>query len=233
MIVIAALTFFFTGCAQTESPLWTDVSYKNENAYTVGGGEIQTAVTAIEIEWVMSGVLTEYYDGESVVLFESSDKELSEPLTLRYLVEDGKLTVRYAANGRWNIRGLNKQLTVRIPQKTQLKELTVQCVSGSVTTNVAAERQRITVVDANVNCQLYQPYTLQVKSVSGNVTLSMPKDVGFTLEFSSVSGMFSSQAELKKEEKCYLYLGGENGISVSTVSGNCAVRLSEDESLGT
>lgn len=211
--VFAVVLCAFSGCGYIGGEYWTDVSYANEGAYTVGGGEISQSISEIVIDWVCDDVTVNQYNGTSVKVEETSDKEIEEDLKLRYLVDNGKLTVRFAANGRHDIRGLNKKLTVLVPMETVLDKLDIKSVSGNVDTVASVNELYVNNVSGSVtvNGVISGAY---VNTVSGAINIVG----GGILQANSVSGNIR------------LYTYGAASVDVSTVSGN--IDLALPESLG-
>ncbi|MGN0812279.1 MAG: DUF4097 family beta strand repeat-containing protein [Candidatus Coproplasma sp.] len=158
------------GCGIISGKLWTDVSYDNESAYTVGGGEITDTITEIEIDWSDDGVTVKYYQGDCIKVEETADKEIEEGLKLRYLVDNGKLTVQFATNGRHDIRGLNKKLNVLVPDGLTLDKLTVENVSGEIDAQIAAKELKAETTTGNVTVG-GSVQTIDTKTVSGRITV--------------------------------------------------------------
>lgn len=144
---------------------------------------------------------------------ETSDKEIEEDLKLRYLVDNGKLTVQFAANGRHDIRGLNKKLTVLVPMEVTLNKLDIKSVSGNVDTVASVNELYVNNVSGSVtvNGVISGAY---VNTVSGAINIVG----GGILQANSVSGNIR------------LYTYGAASVDVSTVSGN--IDLALPESLG-
>ena len=182
--VFVLAIFTFSGCGLISGNLWTDVSYDNESAYTIGGGEIAESISDIEVKWADDSVTVAYYDGTSIKIEESADKEIEEKLTLRYLVENGKLTVQFATNGRHDIRGLNKKLNVLIPTGVTLNKLTIKSVSGNVNSTVAVAQLFVNTVGGNVTAESVIGGA-SVNTISGNIDVTSS---GLGFQVASVSG---------------------------------------------
>lgn len=211
--VFAVALCAFSGCGYTNGEYWTDVSYDNESAYTIGGGEITKSISEIYIDWVCDDVTVKPYEGTAVKVEETSDKELEEGLKLRYLVEGGKLTVQYATCGRHNIRGLNKKLTMSVPVGTTLDKLNIESISGNIETQVLVNEINVNSVSGNVwASNVIQGAT--VNTVSGKITVAG----GAVIQADSVSGNIE------------LALGNVTAINAKTVSGG--IKLVLPESLG-
>lgn len=241
ILLLALVAVFAAGCNSIGVASWTDLVYDNESAYTVGGGQTAESVKEIDIDWVEGNVTVEYCDGDSLTISESADGEIPEKLALRYLVEEEKLTVKCASNGRHRIKDLDKKLFVGIPRGTRLDKLVIDSVSGDIKVeadaatlqidtvsgeiNARVDAEEITVdtVSANVNLYLGDFSSLEVNTVSGNIYTYLPQNLGFKLSYSTVSGIFSSPLEFRKGGKDYIRLDGESSMEVSTVSGKLSV----------
>ncbi|MGN0823607.1 MAG: DUF4097 family beta strand repeat-containing protein [Candidatus Coproplasma sp.] len=217
-VIFAALTAFalcaLCGCKGISmGALWTDVNYANESAYTVGGGEIAESISEIVIDWVCDDITVAYYSGTTVKVEESADTELEEKLQLRRLVQNGKLTVQFATNGRLNIKGLNKKLSVLIPSGVTLDKLNIESVSGNVDTVASVNELYVDNVSGSVTVNGVISEA-NVNTVSGAIHIVG----GGVLQANSVSGNIR------------LYTYGAGSVDVSTVSGN--IDLALPESLG-
>ncbi|MGN1103522.1 MAG: DUF4097 family beta strand repeat-containing protein [Candidatus Coproplasma sp.] len=183
MIFIVALGLL-GGCGYINGELWADVSYDNESAYTVGGGEIEESVSEIEIDWKSTLVTVEYHQGSVITIQEIADKDLEEGLKLRYLVDNNKLTVQFATNGRHDINGLNKKLTVHIPEGVNLNKLTINGVGSEINSKVAVTQLYVNTVTGDVTAENVIGGA-SVNSVSGNIDITS-SGVGF--QVASVGG---------------------------------------------
>lgn len=208
--VLVLAIFAFSGCGLISGNLWTDVEYDNESAYTIGGGEISGSISEIVIDWPCDSVTVKQYNGTAVKVEETADKELEEGLKLRYLADNGKLTVQFATNGRHNIRGLNKELTVLVPVETTLNKLSIDSVSGNVTSQVFVNQFYAKSVSGSIwasNVIL----GASVNSVSGKITVAG----GSVIQAGSVSGNIE------------LALGNPTTVKATTVSGGIKLALAE------
>lgn len=108
------------------------------------------------------------------------------------------------------------------------EKATLNTVSGSVEYAGTAKELEAGSVSASVSAELDQcPERVDMDSVSGGLTLSIPENDGFEAEFSSVSGTFSSDfpttGDSGKSGRA-LYSGGKAKFSFSTTSGSMEVR---------
>ena len=76
-------------------------------------------------------------------------------------------------------------------------------------------------VSGGIKAQLEKiPDKLRSSAVSGKITLILPENDGFTMDFSKVSGNLRSDFALTITGNKHVYKNGEARFSVSTVSGN-------------
>ncbi|MGN0807866.1 MAG: DUF4097 family beta strand repeat-containing protein [Candidatus Coproplasma sp.] len=233
----------FSGCGFISGELWTDVSYDNESAYTVGGGEIAESISEIEIDWTSTEVNVIHYSGSVIKVEETADIEIEESLTLRRLTDSGKLTVQFATNGRHDIKGLNKKLTVFIPNGVTLNKLTIDVVGSNVNTQVAVTELWVNSVTGNVvaenvsggasvntgsgNVDLTSSGAIfQAASVSGNIKLALTENLT-QANLNTVSGTIElALPETLGFTLTFTKLGGKfNSALDTTQDGNVYTRL--------
>ena len=89
----------------------------------------------------------------------------------------------------------------------ELSELSAKAASGNVSCVIKKAAGR---------CEL--------RTVSGEIMLSMPDDAGFTVRIDSVSGDFSSDLALKKSGSTYVYKDGGAEVFLKTTSGDMTIR---------
>lgn len=225
------------GCGYGNSSFWTDVIFPNESEYAVGNGSVTETVESISLEWVNGEVCIVYYDGATIEISETKKGVTSDDLLLRYRAKDSTLDIRYAKNGRWNIFNVEKDLTVKIPAGTQLKNVTIDCVSANVsldglavnelavqtvsgeiesTATIRADRCTLNTVSANVTLSL-RASEVFLDTVSGNTTLLLPAGVNSTVSFETVSGVLRNGKN--EPENSFLC-----SITAETVSGNLTLK---------
>jgi len=104
-------------------------------------------------------------------------------------------------------------------------------VSGSLTLNLAC-REKITTKTTSGDTELLLtelPKCVKMSSVSGNCTLNVPDEKGFSLQYKTTSGQFEAESLafngiMKGKSGNLSYLGGGDcEISMSSVSGNITI----------
>ena len=216
-------------------------TYGDSRRYTAGAGEIDGRVDAVDISWIDGSVRIACHNGDEVILREEADSRLSGAKELRWWLDGRTLRVKYAESGFRTSKGLDKELTVLLPE-VLLEELTVSVVSAEVDVeDVAADRVEFTSVSGHVQADLRRasqvkadsvsgrvnlcfgsaPEAIDVDSVSGDVTLALPRSSGFTAGVDSVSGSVRGDFPMENLGKGrYVGGNGECDIDVDTVSGS-------------
>lgn len=70
------------------------------------------------------------------------------------------------------------------------------------------------------------PEDLNIRTVSGNVSLSLPQNASFTLAYRTTSGALSSALPYLVEHGQYRFGDGEGAFGIVTVSGNARISVS-------
>lgn len=109
-------------------------------------------------------------------------------------------------------------------------ELKLENVSGSI--NVGGTFDSIDCESVS-GSQTYKlgsvPRKMDVDSVSGSISVSMPEGKGFTAKLDTVSGSLSTNFGDKYDRKTAVYGNGESSLKFETISGS--VNIDRDDSL--
>ena len=216
MLLVSALCIFSCDVDENVSMKlsFAKYQYKDEEKYTPGGTEIESAVDALDIDWVNGGVKIEYYDGKTVSVSEKSKDTLTDSTSLQYYLEGTKLNIKFCMNGEEDYQKLDKQLLIKLPNATVLNTLELDGVSST-----------FDVVDINA-------VNIDVSSVSRDVNLSLSGEVA-ELNADTVSGKFtvSKLAYVKKfrcesvSGKISLNIDRAEDIDIDTVNGDLEMRF--------
>ena len=197
--------------ASTSASASLDLSYHAE--YTVPAD----GVTGLDLSWTSGDVTVQPWNGDSILLEEDSEVELTEDCRLLYTVEDGELKVRFDGQPSRDVTW-RKVLTVRLPEALaqSLAELDAATVSAHVTVlDLTAAELDIETVSGGVYARGGFPQT-DVSTTSGSAYLS---GTFGELDFSTVSGDMT----LETNETFRL--------DAETTSGSVCLRLPEDMGL--
>lgn len=212
---------------------------REENRY-----EVTESIREISVEWVSGDVLLETWEGDTLVLEETSFQPISEKNRLVYRVEDGELEIEYLDGSRLLGTGKlqSKELKILVPEAMApgLQEVSVDAVSSDVEVRGLKLRSLDTnTVSGNISCRNVTveeldvetvsgsftgdfaicPREMEFESVSGDVTVGLPEDTDFSLDRDGASGDFRCDLPTRP--------GAPNQMKMSTVSGTLEVHLTE------
>ena len=214
--------------------------YSNSDKYTVGGGSVAAKdIQSVEINWISGSVDVVPYDGDTIQFDEEGYDGVDEKYAMRYLVENGKLSIRFfAPQRRRNWRSLQqyrKSLMVKIPRDLALNDFKLNAVSGGIQLEgVRAGDLDINSVSGSINLKDINGDTIILKSVSGHIDAV---DISAsTLRANTVSGRIDVTAGVESANlntvsgSVKLYTGEDTrNINVKTISGGITLGLPEND----
>ncbi len=102
--------------------------------------------------------------------------------------------------------------------------------SGKIKISAAEiKKAEIDSISGAVEAALRKTDSLKISTVSGSVRLSLPKDMGFTADFSTVSGSLSNEiSAVRTGSRCVLG-DGNAAIDVNTVSGSLTLAAYQEK----
>ena len=223
---------------------------KDAKHYVMGGATFAaTEVDDLSIDWLSDSVTIEVYDGEELVISETSDKAMNDSTTMYYYLNaKGTLNINYGKPGvhlkRENC--LNKHLLVRVPQTMRLEDVEmngldhhlvmngVRCESlelntmaNKVTLNECeVDNIEINSVISNVEATFSQmPKEMEMNNVSGETVLWVPEDAGITLEMAGMMSDFRSELPVVKKWDKKVIGNGACKIECNAVGGELNIKV--------
>lgn len=201
----------------------TTYSYPNSEAYEGSGTTLpaNTSIQRIELDWLSGEIDIRFYDGDEISFYETAPRELDDHETLRYLVSNGKLTIRYCEPRSvtdYFKRMPDKAIKLLIPKNLGLLELGIQNVSSSIyVDNDDSPLQKFTIdtVSGTVDILAMEALVLTINSVSGDINME-----GACKEIRIESVSASVGLEL---------LSMPERLNVDGVSGSVDVKLPEND----
>ena len=106
--------------------------YANAEQYAAGGTTLDGAVKNLEIDWTDGAVNIAYHAGNTVDIAETAPKAISADAALRWWLDGDTLRIQYAKSGYFSFTGLNKALTVTLPEGGALDSARIDVTSGEV-----------------------------------------------------------------------------------------------------
>lgn len=193
----------------------------------------------IEISWLTGSVTVMPHDEDTVSFSETGNRELNEDTRMYYWLDGATLRIRFCRSGRWALIGLEKDLTVLVPETLILSDLNVNSISASVcldsiradsasinstsgnvrlTDCAVTELAEVSTVSGRLDAEFAQPLSeFRGGSTSGALQVSAPAVVHF--KAASVSGAISLSVQTAPET-----------LDIDTTSGKIGLTLPEDAS---
>lgn len=213
-VILIALCMILLGCAVRGTPI-SDYSYAESDRYQSGSTSISSRVNSLDVSWVDGSVTIGYHDSDEVVLSETASRKLTEKTELHWLLDGGTLYVRYAGSGVKLSSGLEKELTILLPEGLKLTDAKLSAVSAAVNVEaLTADTILFSTVSGDAYIDITSAKKLTVNSVSGDVTVTAGRLD--EVETDAVSGDMRLHIARTPEK-----------ISADSVSGDVVIRLPE------
>ncbi len=106
--------------------------YENAGQYAAGGAELDGTVKNLDIHWTDGAVNVLYHSEDTVQIAETAPKAISDDAALRWWLDGDTLRIQYAKSGFHSFRGLDKTLTLTLPEGIVLGDVAVDVTSGDV-----------------------------------------------------------------------------------------------------
>lgn len=190
------------------------IKYDNADSYTTGNGRTSDSIRNLEIDWISGNVEISYGKEDEIILEETSEDEITDELTMRWLVEDGTLHIKFCKAGKMNVNNCDKTLKVTLPKNIKLEEAEFETVSADITASeLHVKDVNFETVSGSVEARLYGARSIDADSVSGDVDIIAP-DGPKDADIETTSG--SVRMNLKKSiDDC----------EIGTVSGKVTLLL--------
>ena len=127
-VIIAAVLLL---CVRNAA-VFAGYSFTDAENYTPGNAEITEPVKNLEIDWTGGKISFAYHSGETVMISETSKKEIGPDLKMRWRLDGDTLYIRYAKPGFIDFDTAEKELTVALPEKTVLGNVEISAASAAL-----------------------------------------------------------------------------------------------------
>ena len=216
-LVVASLIvcmIMMSGCIVHIGGGLSTIKYDNADSYTTGNGRTSDSIRNLEIDWISGNVEISYGKEDEIILEETSEDEITDELTMRWLVEDGTLHIKFCKAGKINVNNCDKTLKVTLPKNIKLEEAEFETVSADITAlELHVKDVNFETVSGSVEARLYGARSIDADSVSGDVDIIAP-DGPKDADIETTSG--SVRMNLKKSiDDC----------EIGTVSGKVTLLL--------
>lgn len=227
-------------------------AYENPSSYKVidpNGETYNDSLKNIDISWVKGDVTiapTTEYSG--VTIFEKTTEKFESEFLCHVYRDKNFLNVKYCGSNLSLPKNLDKDLIIYVPTTVTLDEISIDCVSASVSIGeINCKSIEINNVSGSVSINKVNTEEIEYEGVSGSFTsvinestkevsvdqvsgstiISVPSSIaGFNVDFDTTSGSFSSDFETIKKENNYYYDNGNKDqihIDFDSVSGSLSV----------
>lgn len=215
--------------------------YNKDNTYSVS----DQTIDELGIDWVSGSVTVVPYDGEDILIEESSRRDLDEDYCLRYKIDGNRLQIDYM-KGTMGINfydgkgSVSKKLTVKIPRKMaqNLERVEFDAVSADISiSDITTNYLSADTTSGNLFANNLKVIDLEMSSISGDlraknlIAKSLEVDttsgnlIGHSLKASSVQiGTVSGDMDAD-----FLVCPKEFGFE--STSGECTITLPKNSSL--
>lgn len=186
-----------------------NMTYDDAERYAVcsEGSVDVNRVNEIHIEWVNGDILVQYGDQDQITWKETYKKgEATDQSRLHYYMDEDELKLAFCQSGNQALKGnkrLEKDLVVTLPQGWRLKDLDIDDVNGTITTQVDADEISLECVNGDKFITTNGAREISLDGVNGSNTIYLPATTAFKAEFDKVNGGFSTDFPIEKEGKVY------------------------------
>ena len=215
-VVLIICMIMLSGCVIHTGGGLSTIKYDNADSYAIGSGRTSDSIRNLEIDWISGNVEISYGKEDEIILEETSEDEITDELTMRWLVEEGTLHIKFCKAGKINVNNCDKTLKVTLPKNLKLEEAEIETVSAD------AKASELNVKDVNfesvsgsVEAGLYGVRSIDADSVSGDIEIIAPEGPE-NVDIETTSG--SVRMNLKNSA---------GDCEISTVSGKVTFLLPE------
>lgn len=212
------------------------INYEHPEKYTVGGAAFTDKVEKVEIHWLSGSVTVTGHRGNEIRFSETANRNLTNDLSMHYWLDGSTLRIQFCRSGKWNLNGLEKELTLQLPERLleslevdtvsarvnledlKMENLELDTVSGAVRLRdcQVSDRARVDTTSGSVKAALTGALReWKADTVSGSVELIVPEVKVF--DVNTTSGSVSLTAESAPKD-----------LDVDSVSGSVTLCLPAD-----
>lgn len=200
------------------------------------------SIQKLDIEWVSGNVNLNRWNGEGIKVVQTSWGSFSDKQILKADITNGTLKIRDGRKGfhLFSFGGTN--LDIYVPDQSfeamdldsvsgdvkgtdlDISRINVESVSGNIHLSGAfAEVQVDTTSGSVMLTSETMLERMDLKAVSGSLTIMIPENDGFTLNFDKVSGGYSTDFNCTQENNRYTYKDGSAMFNADVVSGDVKI----------
>lgn len=198
--------------------------------YSTGGTKIPYGhIRQIDVLWTWGEVEISEHDGEDIVIDEVYDEELPDIDRMRYLSKNGKLIIRYSGrSSEYNLKNPgSKTLKLRIPKDVSENIDLIKVITHEADVKVSAAHEEKLVVSSDkgdIDFVLNSvPDEIEISTDTGDVTLQIPENDGFELEYSISGGTFECEFPLVSNSNYGIYKKAGSKFEIVSADGDLRI----------
>ena len=198
--------------------------------YSTGGTKIPYGhIKQIDVMWAWGEVEISEYEGDDIVIDEVYDEELPDIDRMRYLSKNGKLIIRYSGrSSEHNLKNPgSKTLKLRIPKDVSENIDLIKVITHEADVNVSAAHEDKLVVSSDkgdVGIVLGSvPDDIEISTDTGDVTLQIPENEGFELEYNISGGTFECEFPLVSKSNYGIYKKAGSKFEIVSADGDLRI----------
>ena len=191
-----------------------DFEYGDIDEFLVGGATISEKIDAIVIDWPAGKVSVKNTSDDKISFSETSDKELTDDMKLRYHVDGTTLFIVYSLPKIISLKNTNKNLKLDLPETFAANSFTVYLASADIEAErIVSKNTIINSASGSIGVNVEGADRIELSAASGDIHL-MQKGTVKEIEIDTASGKVSAVT------------GNIGELSIDTASGD--VELSSD-----
>ncbi len=213
--------------------------YANAEQYTAGAATLDKPVKNLDVNWTDGRVTIAYHAKNTVEISETAKKEISGDAALRWWLDGDTLRIQYAKSGYFRLNGLNKELTLTLPEGIELDSVAIDATSADVTApDLRADDIAVELTSGNLElAQLGKADRVKLDVTSGDIRAGLEdvKEVSAELTSGRIEIRQTGEADSvdisTTSGDVILACDAARSASVDTTSGKIDVSLSAFDAL--
>ena len=165
------------------------ISFDNAEKYTAGDAVISSPVKNLDVDWTSGTVNIAYHKDNTILIAETSKKEISPDRQMRWWLDGNTLRIRYEKPGLhlFSITTQEKELTVTLPEGLALESVKIDATSGLLNIpSLTADDLKLDVTSGGIFAQA-EAGKISAEATSGEIDLEIVS-AAETITASATSG---------------------------------------------
>ena len=216
---------------------YTGYRYDNASKYTAGNTELSGKVKNLDVDWTGGTVTIARHRENTVLVSDTSDKEISPDKELRWWLDGETLRIRYAKSGLLTT-GLfpspKKDLTITLPEELALDHVSIDATSARIDIpSLQADELSIDITSGSIEA-LADVRMASLEATSGEIFFETMNDAD-EISAEITSGLISLNTGYVKKVKADATSGdirfaadGVDELKINVTSGNVVAALPQD-----